>query len=623
MKSNLTRALLALALCAGMTVALAACTEDDPKETTPETGADTSTQESVGDTEAETEAETKDPSTDYDVMVDYSFINNYTAAKATGTDLFKKTVRIAPTYKGLPVTEIGAFTGCDSVTNLVIPEGVLTVTGPLPANLTEITLPTTMTYLADVSAISSAITVENGVGYIGNWAVSCDKAATTVTLKDGTVGAAVGTFAGCTELTTVNFPSSFKYLCSSFEGCAKLTAAVIPEGTTFLADKAFSGCAALTSITIPATVTSIGNEAFSGCTGLTAITIPEAVTNIGKDAFAGCDALMTADGVVSYIGNWAVKADAIADKIAIKEGTVGIAGGTIKDNEALVEVTLPASLKYIGSYAITNCANKNFKTITIPEGVTELNANIFDGCKKLATVNLPASLKVIHANALFNTGVSKITIPTGIEQIEPYAFQTNKRTLAVTYDGTPNQWYNVNKDAGWNAGTYDINGKTGDIVITLKFTGEAVDNGFVAREDVAGNKGSFDDFQVSDIPYFDQSGSISTLLAKNDVVLSNEDGRDTTALLGWFGCEQAIKGFGYYIDDPTKIVYGEFAKTTGDDVKNAGGEFAQRFTIKADTSTLAPGKHRIGYVIQLADDTVVLLLDEISVIVLNDTPAAE
>ena len=47
----------------------------------------------------------------------------------------------------------------------------------------------------------------------------------------------------------------------------------------------FSGCSALTSVTIPNTVTSIRGSAFSECTSLNPLTVPNTVTTIVESAF--------------------------------------------------------------------------------------------------------------------------------------------------------------------------------------------------------------------------------------------------------------------------------------------------------------------------------------------------
>ena len=55
--------------------------------------------------------------------------------------------------------------------------------------------------------------------------------------------------------------------------------------------RAFNGCNKLTSITLPDSVTDISDLAFYGCSNLKNISIPQSVTSIGNGAFYGCTSL--------------------------------------------------------------------------------------------------------------------------------------------------------------------------------------------------------------------------------------------------------------------------------------------------------------------------------------------
>ena len=64
--------------------------------------------------------------------------------------------------------------------------------------------------------------------------------------------------------------------------------AIIPEGTTVIAERAFEGRADLTGIRLPSSLRTIQSFAFRDCTGLTSIDFPLNLKEIGKYAFAGC-----------------------------------------------------------------------------------------------------------------------------------------------------------------------------------------------------------------------------------------------------------------------------------------------------------------------------------------------
>ncbi len=64
---------------------------------------------------------------------------------------------------------------------------------------------------------------------------------------------------------------------------------------------------------------------------------------------------------------------------------------------SLTSVTLPDSLKTIGYNAFTDCAN--LTGISIPNGVTEIGGNAFNGCISLTSIIIPESVSSIGDNA--------------------------------------------------------------------------------------------------------------------------------------------------------------------------------------------------------------------------------
>lgn len=111
----------------------------------------------------------------------------------------------------------------------------------------------------------------------------------------------------------------------------------IGNGVTAIDTGAFYGRFSLTGVTIGNGVTSIGNNAFNGC-GLTSVSIPRTVSEIGNSAFCGC--------------------------------------------VRLENVSLPDGLKKVGMWAFKGC--KSLTSITIPESVLEMGYNVFGECNKLA-----------------------------------------------------------------------------------------------------------------------------------------------------------------------------------------------------------------------------------------------
>jgi len=142
----------------------------------------------------------------------------------------------------------------------------------------------------------------------------------------------------------------------------------------------YNGSAA--NVTIPSTiygnkVCKIGNGAFSENLNIKSVYIPNTVTYIGWYAFENC----------SYLS----------------------------------KVTFSSKLKYIGYCSFSNTA---VQSVTIPNGVTDLDEAAFAFCKKLASVNIPNTVKTIGRQCFREcASLVNITIPNSVTKIGYCGFQ--------------------------------------------------------------------------------------------------------------------------------------------------------------------------------------------------------
>ena len=149
---------------------------------------------------------------------------------------------------------------------------------------------------------------------IGNYAFSGCRSLTSLILPSNVTSIGYSAFYGCIRLTSLTLPSSVTSIGSSaFEACYGLFSLTLPSSVTEIGESAFRGCSGLTSLTLPSSVTSIGKSAFEGCSGLTSIYVSwESPLSIDastfKDANTGKCILYVPKGTYDdyWLSNWGI-----------------------------------------------------------------------------------------------------------------------------------------------------------------------------------------------------------------------------------------------------------------------------------------------------------------------------
>ena len=143
----------------------------------------------------------------------------------------------------------------------------------------------------------------------------------------------------------------------AFRECDKLLSVNIPDSVVAMGDYVFGNCYSLERITLPKGLTVIGENMFSGCGALQEVNIPDSVQRIGGNAFEYCNRLIQTEDGVGYVGNWAVSCDRSASHVVLREGTVGLIDNLFYDYGKVAYVTVPRSVKYIGSRAFADISS--------------------------------------------------------------------------------------------------------------------------------------------------------------------------------------------------------------------------------------------------------------------------
>lgn len=166
-----------------------------------------------------------------------------------------------------------------------------------------------------------------------------------------------------------------------------------------IATEAFKDNTDLKEVIIPNTVTSIGVSAFQGCTNLTSVVIGNSVSNIFRYAFKGCQKLASFNipNSVTFVG-WNAF-----------EKTVWY------NNQ-------PGGLLYKDNVLLGYKGEEPMGTLNIANGTRVIAEYAFRYCFDINSIIFPNTVTSICKGAFFETGITTVTLPSSLTNLELQAF---------------------------------------------------------------------------------------------------------------------------------------------------------------------------------------------------------
>lgn len=218
---------------------------------------------------------------------------------------------------------------------------------------------------------------------------------------------------------------------------SSVTSVTIPASVTEIGANAFAGCTNLTSVNY------IGGD----WSKLTIQSGNPAVEDAAKDA--ANEPLFDFDFILNNTAVIVIRYKGTAADVTIPSRYKGkpvtvIDPVAFYNNSAVTSVTIPDSVTAIPDYAFGFCSQ--LTNISIPNSVTFIGFSAFNSCTSLKSITLPSSLSTIQSYAFYNCGNLKtIRIPVSVTSIGNCAFDVCPSLMTVTYPGSKTQWDAITK----------------------------------------------------------------------------------------------------------------------------------------------------------------------------------
>lgn len=319
--------------------------------------------------------------------------------------------------------------GNDTVTSVVIPEGVETVDKYAFYNcrqLKNVTLPESCKTINE-RAFANCSVLENvnldHVSVIHNYGFYMCESLTCADLGGVNLSAvyAVGdyAFAGA-RFNSITLTNLSLTGVGAFSDCSKLTTVVLGKKTR-ISESMFENTP-VTDIVIYSDI--VGDKAFLGCEKLTRVEFKNDLTYLGSEAFSGCKLL---------------------NEVVFEKGCEQIAYFAFCECTSLKSFTLPNCSVVIGDgvFAGSGLQTLAFGANTV---ITQSGIGVFDGVKNL-TVELDGSESYVLSNGavytkdgsglvmlLPSSTATSFTVPATVTHIFDGAFSSNKSIKTITFE---------------------------------------------------------------------------------------------------------------------------------------------------------------------------------------------
>lgn len=359
------------------------------------------------------------------------------------------------------------FEGCTSLESVTLPSDLSRVSGEIFKNCVALT---EINYKGTVAQWNVLIKEDNWNSGCAATLVHCSDGDVSLIESDGSRGLAIRIIGDHAEVTGIGTCTNTDIVIPSyysgypvtqiniwaFKDNTRITSVKISDTVTMIEGNAFAGCTSLRSIYISASVSNVTALSFDGCTNITSITVDPnnpyyegtncIIQKSNKWLLLGCrTTVIPSDGSVEYIGGCSFNGISGLYSITVPEGVIDIDTSAFNNCPDLRELHLPSTLRYASggeSNIISGC--NNIEVITIPKNseyfyvdgnclIEKQTGNLILGCKT-SVIPTDGSVKAIGRFAFSGiTDLRELVIPEGIIRIEHGAFASCKNLKNISF----------------------------------------------------------------------------------------------------------------------------------------------------------------------------------------------
>ncbi|MDR2541894.1 MAG: leucine-rich repeat domain-containing protein [Treponema sp.] len=306
----------------------------------------------------------------------------------------------------------GGITALPLVENVILPESLITINGPVFRGFTSLKVLPIMPGIQSIT--NSAFEGCTGL-YADTGTLDLSAYTTLISIGDNA-------FRNCTQITSFILPVSLEYLGRAFNGINNLNNGITVLDLSYLISlKTIQGTFAhygnLHTVILPEGLEHIGDEAFLNCVALTTIDLPKSLISIGNSAFRIPYSLSTPFSTIDF--------SKCSSLVNIGDSAFENRFSTTLDFSGLI------ALKTIGNSAFRECRfllSMNFSGLTALETIGS-DAFISTSNRNIGTLDLSglSALKSIGNNAFRRLGITMLNLSdlSTLESIGNNAFAFN------------------------------------------------------------------------------------------------------------------------------------------------------------------------------------------------------